>query len=93
MSKTFGIVAGTIVVILALLMILQLWGIIHIGFLSFIKSGATLLILLGALIALFVIYGMFIWKGSDLSLREQRELAKKNQSQTKDDLSGRNSDQ
>lgn len=79
MSRSFGMVAAVIVVLVATLMVLQLWGVIHIGFLNFIKSGVTVFIILGAMVALFVIYGMFFWKGSDLSLREQRELKEKQQ--------------
>lgn len=95
MGKNFGMVAAVIVVLISLLLILQLWGVIHIGFLTVLKSGVTVFILIGMLLALFVIYGMFFWRsGPDLSMREQRELAEKQkqQQQQQNNNSGRSSD-
>jgi type VI protein secretion system component VasK len=84
MKQTVGIIAAVFVALITILLILQLWGVIHIGFLTTLKSGVTLIILGGAAIAFVAVYAMFFWKGNELSLREQRELKKKQEQQGND---------
>lgn len=81
MGKKVGIVAAAIVGLITILLILEIWGVIHIDLFIYLKSFATWLILLGAGLMFLIIYGMFFWKGNTMSMREKRELEKKNQNQ------------
>lgn len=79
MGRTVGIIAAAIVGIITLLLILEIWGVVHIDFFTYLRSFATWIILLGAGLMFLIIYGMFFWKGNTMSMREKRELEKKNQ--------------
>lgn len=65
MGRTVGIIAAAVVALITILLLLEIWGIVHISFLTYLRSFATWIILLGAGIAFLIIYGMFFWKRSN----------------------------
>jgi len=64
MGRTIGLISAIIVVALAVLFILGIWGIIPFNFMTLGKAGLTLFILFFTFALVFSIYGMFFWKGT-----------------------------
>jgi len=69
MGRTIGFISLLIVLGIAVLFILGLWGIVPFNFATLGKVGVTMIILLFTFAFVFSIYGMFFWKGTHGSER------------------------
>ncbi len=68
MGRLVGIISVLIVITLAVLFILGIWGVIPFNFMTIGKAGLTMIIILFVLALIFSIYGMFFWKGNEKEL-------------------------
>lgn len=64
MGRIVGLISLLIVIGLAVLFILGIWGIVPFNFMTLGKAGLTLVISVFTLALIFSIYGMFFWKGT-----------------------------
>jgi hypothetical protein len=64
MGRIVGIISLLIVITLAVLFILGIWGVIPFNFMTIGKGALTGIILLFVLAFVIAIYGMFFWKGT-----------------------------
>ena len=69
MGRIIGIISALIVVGIAVVFILGIWGIIPFSFMTLGKGALTGVIALFALAFVLSIYGMFFWKGTHGSER------------------------
>ncbi len=73
MGRTIGIIAFLIAAAFAVILILAIWGVPVVDFLTFARLGATGVILgfLGVLALL--VFAMFFWRGNDKKLPSSSE--------------------
>lgn len=69
MGRIVGLISLVIVIGIAVLFILGIWGIVPFDLATLGKAGITGVILLFTFALVFSIYGMFFWKGTHGSER------------------------
>ncbi|HLP10952.1 MAG TPA: hypothetical protein VK177_03410 [Flavobacteriales bacterium] len=70
MGRTIGLISLLVVLGIAILFILGIWGIVPFDLMTLGKAGLTGVILLFTFAFVFAIYGMFFWKGTNGSERK-----------------------
>jgi hypothetical protein len=65
MGRTIGFISLLVVIGIAVLVILGIWGIVPFDIRTIGKAGLTMIILFFTFGVVFAIYGMFFWKGTN----------------------------
>ena len=68
MGRTIGFISLLVVIGIAVLFILGIWGIVPFDLKTLGKAGLTGIILLFTFAFVFAIYGMFFWRGNERKL-------------------------
>lgn len=89
MGRIVGLISLVIVIGIAVLFILGIWGIVPFDLATLGKAGITGVILLFTFALVFSIYGMFFWKGGG----SQRVLPSSSKEKAAMDAAARKSDQ